>query len=167
LREFPSRTLCDPDEEVKESIAPGKSASGPSKSTVDGVRFHDTQEMARKLSIFPFLVRRIGEVQKRDTQEAVMARQRTLTRNFKFIAGTALAGIGLYLLSGALDGPSALLTSLLSVAVREALGQLPYLLPTALQAAQGYSLDHLQSSRCPLQMLVLCWPLLGVLVGAA
>jgi hypothetical protein len=97
-----------------------------------------------------------------------MAAQRTLSRNFKFIAGTSLAGIGLYLLSGALDGPSALFTSLLSVAVREALGQLPYiLLPAALQAVQGYGLDHLQSSPCPLHMLVSCWPLLRVLAGAA
>jgi hypothetical protein len=96
-----------------------------------------------------------------------MARQRTLSRNFKFIAGTALAGIGLYILSGALDGPSAVFTSILSVAVSEALGQLPSILPTALQAVQGYTFDHLQSSPCPLQMLVSCWPLLRVLAGAA
>jgi hypothetical protein len=120
------------------------------------------------VSILHSLARRIGEVQKRDTQEAVMARQRTLSRNFKFIAGTALAGIGLYLLSRALDVPSALFTSLLSVAVREALGQLPYLLlPAALQAVQGYSWDYLQSSPCPLHMLVSCWPLFRVLAGAA
>jgi hypothetical protein len=96
-----------------------------------------------------------------------MASQRTLSRSFKFIAGTALAGIGLYLLSGALDGPSALLTSLLSVVVSEALGQLPSILPAVLQAVQGYTFDHLQSSPCPLQMLVSCWPLLRVLAGAA
>jgi hypothetical protein len=116
--------------------------------------------------LHPF-VRRIGEVQKRDTQEAVMARQRTLSRIFKFIAGTALAGMGLYILSGALDGPSAVLTSLLSVAVSEALGQLPSILPAGLQALQGYVFDRLQSSPCPLQMLVSCWPLLRVLAGAA
>jgi hypothetical protein len=96
-----------------------------------------------------------------------MARQRTLSRNFKFIAGTALAGIGLYLLSGALDGTSALFTRFLSVAVREALGQLPYLLPAVLQAVQGYSLDHLQFSPCPLHMLVSYWPPLRILAGAA
>jgi hypothetical protein len=96
-----------------------------------------------------------------------MARQRTLSRNFKFLAGTALVGIELYLLSWALDGPSALFTSLLSVAMREALGQFPSILLAALQAVQAFSFDRLQSSPCPLHMLVSCWPLLRALAGAA
>lgn len=96
-----------------------------------------------------------------------MAKHGTFSRNFKFLAGTTLAGIGLYLLSWALDGPSALFTTLLSMAVREALCQLPYLLPAALQVLQGYGFEHLQPSPCPLQMLVSCWPLLRVLAGAA
>lgn len=96
-----------------------------------------------------------------------MGRQRILSRGFKFIAGTALAGIGLYILSGTLDGPSAVFTSLLSLALREALGQFPSILLAALQALEGYSFDHLHSAPCPLQMLVSCWPLLRVLAGAA
>jgi hypothetical protein len=92
-----------------------------------------------------------------------MPRQRTFSLSFKFIAGTTIAGIGLYILSVALAGPSAVFTSLLSVAVRVALGQLPSILPAALQILRGYSCDHLQSSRCPLQMLVSCWPLLQLL----
>ncbi len=96
-----------------------------------------------------------------------MARQRILPRNFKFIGGMTLAGIGLYVLSAALAGPSAVFTSLLSVAMREALRQLPSILLTALQALLGHSFNHLQSSPSPLQMLVSCWPLLRVLATAA
>jgi hypothetical protein len=96
-----------------------------------------------------------------------MARQPTFSRSLKLIAGTALAGTGLHILFGALAGPLAVFTSLLSVAASEALGHLPSILPTALQTLQGYSSDHLQSSPCPLQMLVSCWPLLKVLAAAA
>ena len=96
-----------------------------------------------------------------------MGRQRTLSRSFKSIAGTALAGIGLYILSAALDGPSAVFTCLLSVAAREALGQLSSILPVALQALERYSFDHLHSGPCPLQMLVSCLPLLRILAGVA
>jgi hypothetical protein len=96
-----------------------------------------------------------------------MARQRTFSPSFKFIAGTTIAGIGLYILSVALAGPSAVFTSLLNVAVKEALAQLPSILPAALQTLQRHSLDHPQSSPCPLQMLVSCWPLVRLLAEAA
>jgi hypothetical protein len=112
-------------------------------------------------------VRRIDEVQKRGTQEAVMARQFTFAQSFKFVTGIALAGIGLYILSAALASPLAVFTSLLRVAVSEALGQLPSILLVALQAAERFTFDHPRSSPCPLQMLVSCWPLLRVLAGAA
>jgi hypothetical protein len=96
-----------------------------------------------------------------------MARQRTLSRSFTFIAGTTIAGIGLYILSVALAGPSDVFTSLLSLAVKEALGQLPSILPAALQTLQRHSLNHPQTSPCPLQMLVSCWLLVRLLAGAA
>jgi hypothetical protein len=76
-----------------------------------------------------------------------MARQHTSFRSFKSIASAALAGLGLIILVGRLDGPAALLCT----AARETLALLPYFLPF---------------SPCALQMLVSCWPLLRVVAGA-
>jgi hypothetical protein len=91
--------------------------------------------------------------------------QRTAFRNAKSIAGAALVWLGLAILWGKLDGPAVQVTSLLGTAARETLGLLPYFVPAALRALQGYALDH-QLSPCSVHMLVSFWPLIRVMAGA-
>jgi hypothetical protein len=96
-----------------------------------------------------------------------MARRHTSFQSFKSIASAAaLAGLGLVILVGMLDGPAAQLAHLLCTAARETLGLLPYFLPAAWQALHAYAFDHQPFSPCALQMLVSCWPLLRVVAGA-
>jgi hypothetical protein len=96
-----------------------------------------------------------------------MARQQKNSQILKSIVGAALVGLALVILIAKLDAPSALLTSLLGSGAREALELAPSTFPAAWQALKAYAFDHLQSSPCPLQMLVSFWPLLRILVGAA
>jgi hypothetical protein len=94
-----------------------------------------------------------------------MARQRRTFQNVKSIASAVLAGLGLVILFGRLDGPAAQLAHLLCHAGRETVALLPYFLPTALQAFHSYAFDHQTFSSCALRMLVSCWPLLRVVAG--
>jgi len=92
-----------------------------------------------------------------------MARRHTSSHSFKSIASAALAGLGLVILVGRLDGPAALLCT----AAREMLALLPYFLPTAWHALHAYAVDYQPFSPCALRMLVSCWPLLRFVAGAA
>ena len=96
-----------------------------------------------------------------------MAKQHTTSHSLISIVGAALAGIGIVILFGRLDGPAALLTNLLGAAARETLETLPSFIPAAWQVLQAYAFDQQRCSPCPLQMLVSFWPLLHVVAGAA
>jgi hypothetical protein len=96
-----------------------------------------------------------------------MAKQRTTSQSLRSIVGAAVVGLGLALLFGKLDGPTAQLTHLVGTAGRGALELLPYFIPAAWQALQAYAFDHLRFSACPLQTLISLWPLLHVVAGAA
>jgi hypothetical protein len=97
-----------------------------------------------------------------------MARQHNTSRIVRSILAVALVGLSLFSLSGKLDAPSAQVTnSLLGASARVALELLPSIVSTAWQVLQTSAFDHPNSSSCPLQMLVSCWPLLRVLARAA
>jgi len=96
-----------------------------------------------------------------------MARQHTSSQNLKSIVGAALAGLGLVIVFGKLDGSAVQLSDLLGAAAREALELLLCIVPPAWQALQDHAFDHREYSPCPFQMLVSFWSLLRVMAGAA
>ncbi len=95
-----------------------------------------------------------------------MAKQRTRFRSLKSIVGTALAGLGLFVLSGNLDAAAAQLGGLLSITAA-APCLLPHVVQAALQALQAHGFDHQWFLTGPLQMLVSFWPVLLTIIGAA
>ncbi len=81
------------------------------------------------------------------------------------IAGGALVGLGLHILSGNLDTAADQLRHLLGNTVGDALGVLPSVVLASSQAAEAYALDHHGFLQCFLRMLVSFWPLFLVVVG--
>ncbi len=118
------------------------------------------------LSILLLLARRVSEAKKSTLQEANMAKQRTPSRSLKSIVGAALAGLGLFVLSGNLDAAAAQLGDLLSITAA-APCLLPHVVLAALQALQAHGFDHQWFLPGPLQMLVSFWPALLTIIGAA
>jgi hypothetical protein len=96
-----------------------------------------------------------------------MARQQATVRSVKSIAAAALIGLGLVILFGTVSKPTAQVTNTLGFVAREAMELLPYVVPAAWRALQGYGFDHQEVSPCLLQMLVSCWSLVNGLAGAA
>ncbi len=96
-----------------------------------------------------------------------MAKQRTPSRSLKSIGGAALAGLGLFVLSGNLDGAAAQFGDLLSITAVVAPCLLPHVVLAALQALQAHGFDHQWFLPGPLQMLVSFWPVLLSIIGAA
>jgi len=96
-----------------------------------------------------------------------MARQHTTSPSLISTVGTALAGPGLIMAIGKLDGLACQLIRLLGAIAREALMLLPSLLPAAWQVLQADVFGHALLASCPLEMLVSFWPLLRVIAGAA
>jgi len=94
-----------------------------------------------------------------------MARQQATVWSVKSIAAAAL--IGLVVLFGTVSEPTAQLTNTLGFVAREAMELLPYVVPAAWRALQGYGFDHQEVSPCLLQMLVSFWSLVNGLAGAA
>lgn len=84
----------------------------------------------------------------------------------KLMAGATLVGLGLFILSGNLDGAAAQLSHLLGTTPGEALGVLPPAILTAAHALQAYAFDRRRFLRGLFQMLASFWPLLLVIVGA-
>jgi hypothetical protein len=94
-----------------------------------------------------------------------MTRQHKTSESITGIAGGALVGLGLHILSGNLDTAADQLRHLLGNTAGDALGVLPSVVLASSQAAQAYSLDHHGFLQCFLRMLVSFWPLLLVVVG--
>src|SRR5258708_316936 len=94
-----------------------------------------------------------------------MTRQDKTSESIREIAGGALVGLGLHILSGNLDSAADQLRHLLGNTVGDALGVLPSVVLASLQAAQTYALEHHGFFETFLRMLVLFWPLLPVVVG--
>jgi len=94
-----------------------------------------------------------------------MIRQDKTSESITVIAGGALVGLGLHILSGNLDAAADQLRRLLGNTVGDALGVLPSVVLASSQAAQAYALDHHGFLQCFLRMLVSFWPLLLVIVG--
>jgi hypothetical protein len=94
-----------------------------------------------------------------------MTRQDKTSESITVIAGGALVGLGLHILSGNLDTAADQLRHLLGNTVGDALGVLPSVVLASSQAAQAYALDHHGFLQCFLRMLVSFWPLLLVVVG--
>jgi len=90
-----------------------------------------------------------------------MTRQHKTSESITAIAGGALVGLGLHILSGNLDTAAVQLRHLLGNTAGDALGVLPSVVLASSQAAQAYTLNH----QCFLRMLVSFWPLLLVVVG--
>jgi hypothetical protein len=97
-----------------------------------------------------------------------MARQHKTSQRLISIVQATLVVLGLVILLEKLDGPVAhLITGLLRVAAGSALELLLSLAPAAGQTLQGYAVDHMHFSPCPLETLVSLWPLLHVIAAAA
>ena len=94
-----------------------------------------------------------------------MTRQDKTSESITVIAGGALVGLGLHILSGNLDTAAHQLRHLLGNTAGDALGVLPSVVLASSQAAQAYTLDHHGFLQCFLRMLVSFWPLLLVVVG--
>jgi len=94
-----------------------------------------------------------------------MIRQDKTSESITVIAGGALVGLGLHILSGNLNTAADQLRHLLGNTVGDALGVLPSVVLASSQAAQAYALDHHGFLQCFLRMLVSFWPLLLVVVG--
>ena len=95
-----------------------------------------------------------------------MARQRT-TQSLRTIVGAGLAGPGLVMAIGKLDGLACQLISLLGAIARDTLMLAPSLLLTAWEVLQAHVFGHPLLFSCPLEMLISLWPLLHVIAGAA
>ena len=95
-----------------------------------------------------------------------MTRQDKTSESITVIAGGALVGLGLHILSGKLDTAADQLRHLLGNTVGDALGVLPSVVLASSQAAEAYALDHHGFLQCFLRMLVSFWPLFLVVVGA-
>ncbi len=95
-----------------------------------------------------------------------MATKQTRFRNLKSIGGSALLGLGPFLLFWRLDGAACQVSHIFCAIAREALGVLPSVVLAALQASLAHAFDHFRVLECLLQMLVSCWPLPLALVGA-
>src|SRR5260370_35581664 len=80
-------------------------------------------------------------------REANMARQQATLQNGKSIAAAALVGLGLVILFGAEDGPTAQLDCILGPAAGPTVGLLPYTVPPALRTCQTLVFDH--KGLCP------------------
>jgi hypothetical protein len=94
-----------------------------------------------------------------------MTRQDKTSESITVIAGGALVGLGLHILSGNLDTAADQLRHLLGNTVGDALGVLPSVVLASSQAAEAYALDHHGFLQCFLRMLVSFWPLFLVVVG--
>ena len=96
-----------------------------------------------------------------------MTRQQKTSESITAIAGGALVGLGLHILSGNLDTAAVRLRHLLGNSAGDALGVLPSVVLASSQAAQAYGLDHHGFLQSFLRMLISLWPLLLVVVGTA
>jgi hypothetical protein len=94
-----------------------------------------------------------------------MTRQDKTSESITVIAGGALVGLGLHILSGNLNTAADQLRPLLGNTVGDALGLLPSVVLASSQAAEAYALDHHGFLQCFLRMLVSFWPLFLVVVG--
>jgi len=94
-----------------------------------------------------------------------MTRQHKTSESITAIAGGALVGLGLHILSGNLDTAADRLRYLLGNTAGDALGVLPSVVLASSQAAQACALDHHGFLQCFLRMLVSFWPLLLVVAG--
>ena len=95
-----------------------------------------------------------------------MAMQQTFIRRAKSIAGTALIGLGIFVLYENLHQAATQLSHPLGIIPREALGVLPTVILAASRVVQACAADH---QRFPhvflLHTLASSWPLLLVIVG--
>ena len=95
-----------------------------------------------------------------------MTRQPVTSGSLQSIAGGALAGLGLHIWFGNLQGIASQLTHLLGTSPGETLGLAPSVILAAAQAGRVYASDHREFFLEVLRMLVSFWPLLLVVVGA-
>ena len=99
-----------------------------------------------------------------------MTKQRTSSESLRSIAGGALVGLGLHILSGNVGRVAAQLRHVVGPhfggpTAGQTLGVLPSAVLASSQAAQAYAFDHQGFLLSLLQMLVSFWPLLLVIVG--
>jgi hypothetical protein len=96
-----------------------------------------------------------------------MTGQERPTENFKSIAGVALIGLGLHILSGSLDTTAIRASQILGVVANHAPRVLPPVLLTVSQAVQADVAGHHGYLLALLRILISFWSLLLVIVGVA
>jgi hypothetical protein len=89
-----------------------------------------------------------------------------LSERFRPIAGGALIGFGVRILSGNLDRTVAHVSHIFGTTAGGGLGVLPFAFLEVSQAVQVYASDHQALLWSLLRLLASFWPLLLVIVGA-
>jgi hypothetical protein len=102
----------------------------------------------------------------RVVQEADMTGEERPTESFKSIAGAALIGLGLHILSGSLDTTAIRASQILGVIANHAPRVLPPVLLTVSQVVQAYASVHQGCLLALLRILISFWSRLLVIVGA-
>src|ERR1700693_4579926 len=97
-----------------------------------------------------------------------MAGQHTFFQNLKLIAGTALIGLGLFILFGNLTHATAQLSrhAGISAEATRTFGELTAVGLAALQVWRSYLFDRQELLRGLREILISSWPLLLVIAGA-
>jgi hypothetical protein len=95
-----------------------------------------------------------------------MAAQQTSPRGLKSITGAILLALGFLILFANLDGVTGQITSAVGTAPEPAQGMLSAVVLATLYVLQDYAFDRAGFLSGLLKILVLCWPLILIIIGA-
>ena len=95
-----------------------------------------------------------------------MAAQQTSPRGLKSITGAILLALGFVILFANLDGVTRQVTTVVGASPEPTQGMLPAVVLATLHILQDYAFDRAGFLSGLLQILVLCWPLILIIIGA-
>jgi hypothetical protein len=95
-----------------------------------------------------------------------MTRQDGFSENYRSIAGAALIGLALHILSGSVDTAAIRASHVLGIIISNAFRILPSVFLPVSRAVQTYAAVHQGGLLALLRMLILFWSLLLVVLGA-
>jgi hypothetical protein len=96
-----------------------------------------------------------------------MANKKSANRKLYSILGVLLLGMGLTILLAQIDIAASHLADRVRVSGSEAVGTVPAAIMTTLRAAQALAFDRANVLSAVREMLLSCWPVILVIVGAA
>jgi hypothetical protein len=95
-----------------------------------------------------------------------MAARQTSPKRLKSITGAILLALGFLMLLANLDAVAGQLTEVAGGSGDQTAGMLPALVLATLHAVQAYAFDHAGFLSGLVQILVSCWPVILILIGA-